>query len=318
MDNTFRFVPESASTISSRVDAIYLFLVIVAAFFTILICTLILYLGVRYRRGSSANREAPPTGTLLEATWTVLPLMLSMVMFVWGAAVYFEMQTPPANAHEIDIVAKQWMWKAQHPNGRAELNELHVPTGQPVRLRMISEDVIHSFYVPAFRTKQDVLPGRYTRMWFEATKPGRYHLFCAEYCGTEHSMMRGSVVVMAPGEYADWLAGQLSMPPAVAGKVLFERYRCSSCHKAEGGIGPSLRDLYGSQIPLQGGGQVPADEQYLRTSILQPAKQIVAGYRPEMPTFRGQLDEHQILQLIAYIKSLSSAPNSDARTEAAP
>lgn len=318
MDNAFRFLPESASTISSRVDEIYLFLVIVAAFFTVLICALILYFGVRYRRGSSANRANPPSGTWLEVTWSVIPLVLSMVMFVWGAVVYSEMQTPPANAHEINIVAKQWMWKAQHPNGRAELNELHIPTGQPVRLRMISEDVIHSFYVPAFRTKQDVLPGRYTRMWFEATKPGRYHLFCAEYCGTEHSMMRGTVVVTTPVEYADWLAGQSSVTPAVAGQVLFERYRCNSCHKNDGGVGPSLRDLYGSQVPLQGGGRTVADEQYLRTSILDPSKHIVAGFRPEMPTFRGQLDEHQILQLIAYVKSLTSAPKSDAPTEANP
>lgn len=318
MDNLFRLVPESASTISSRVDAIYLFLVIVTAFFTILICSLILYFGIRYRRGSSANRAGPPNGTVLEATWTVIPLILSMIMFAWGAAVFFDMQTPPANAHEINIVAKQWMWKAQHPNGRAELNELHVPTGQPVRLRMISEDVIHSFYVPAFRSKQDVLPGRYTGMWFEATKPGRYHLFCAEYCGTEHSLMRGSVVVMTPGDYADWLAGQSCMSPVEAGRILFERYRCSSCHRTDGGVGPSLRDLYGSQVPLQGGGQTLADDQFLRTSILDPAKQVVAGYRPEMPTFRGQLDEHQVMQLIAYIKSLTSATKSDVRTEANP
>lgn len=318
MDNVFRLFPESASTISSRVDEIYLFLLLVTAFFTILICSLILYFGIRYRRGSSADRANPPSGTWLEVTWTVIPLGLSMIMFVWGAAVYFDMQTPPANAHEINIVARQWMWKAQHPNGRAELNELHVPTGYPVRLRMISEDVIHSFYVPAFRTKQDVLPGNYTRMWFEATKPGRYHLFCAEYCGTEHSMMRGTVVVMGPGEYADWLAGQSNVTPATAGQALFERYRCNSCHKDEGGVGPSLRDLYGSQVPLQGGGRAVADEQYLRTSILDPAKQVVAGYRPEMPTFRGQLDEQQILQLIAYVKSLTAAREGDARTEANP
>lgn len=318
MDNVFRFLPESASTISARVDGIYLFLVIVAAFFTTLICTLILYFGVRYRRGSSANRADPLDGTLLEVTWTVVPLILTMIMFVWGAAVYFEMQTPPANAHEINVVAKQWMWKVQHPNGRAEINELHIPTGLPVRLRMISEDVIHSFFVPAFRTKQDVLPGSYTRMWFEATKPGRYHLFCAEYCGTEHSRMRGTVFVMTPDKYADWLAGRTGVAPELAGQTLFERYRCNSCHKHEGGVGPSLRDLFGSKVSLQGGGHVIADEQYLRTSILDPAKHVVAGYRPEMPTFRGQLDEQQILQLIAYVKSLSTARESDHRTESNP
>jgi len=315
MDNMFRLFPESASTFSTRVDGIYLFLVIVAVFFSLLICSLILYFGVRYRRGSGASRGNPYSGTLLEVAWTVIPLLLTMIMFVWGAAVFFDMQTPPANAQEINVVARQWMWKAQHPNGRSELNELHIPTGQPIRLRMISEDVIHSFYVPAFRTKQDVLPGHYTRMWFEATKPGRYHLFCAEYCGTEHSKMRGTVVVMTPDDYANWLAGEAGVVPAVAGNTLFERYRCDSCHKDEGGVGPSLKGVYGSRVPLQGGGQVLADEQYLRTSILDPAKQVVAGYRPEMPTFRGQLDEQQILQLIAYVKSLAPSHERDRQPE---
>lgn len=309
----FRLFPDAASTISHRVDAIYAFLVAVSLFFTILVCALILYFGVRYRRGSPASRANPPISYLLEVAWSVIPFALMMVMFVWGAAVYFDIQTPPRDAQEIHVVAKQWMWKVQHAEGRAELNQLHLPVGQPVRLRMISEDVIHSFYVPAFRVKQDVLPGYYTRMWFEATKPGTYHLFCAEYCGTEHSHMRGAVIVMEPDAYADWLAGNSDIAPELAGQKLFERYRCGSCHKPEGGgIGPGLTGVFGRQTPLEGGSTVVADEQYVRNSILNPAQQVVAGNRPEMPTYRGQLDEVQVLQLIAYLKSLTG------RQDAAP
>ena len=309
---SFQLFPDAASTVSHRVDAIYAFLVAVSLFFTFLICALILYFGVRYRRGSPASRANPPISYLLEIAWSVIPLVLMMVMFGWGAAVYRDIQTPPVDAQEIQVVAKQWMWKVQHAEGRAELNQLHIPVGQPVRLRMISEDVIHSFYVPAFRVKQDVLPGYYTRLWFEATKTGHYHLFCAEYCGTEHSHMRGAVIVMEPGVYADWLAGDADVAPEVAGQKLFERYRCGTCHKADGGgSGPSLVGVFGKQVPLEGGGGAQADEQYLRNSILDPAAQIVAGYRPEMPTFRGQLDEGQVLQLIAYLKSFSKRQNDD-------
>ena len=303
MDDGFRLFPESASTFSPRVDQAYLFLLAVSLFFTILICSLILYFGIRYRQGSPASRANPANSILLEVTWSIIPLLLTMVMFGWGASIYFDMQTPPPDVQGINVVARQWMWKLQHPEGRSELNELHVPIGQPIQLRMISEDVIHSFYIPAFRIKQDVLPGSYTRMWFEATKPGRYHLFCAEYCGTEHSLMRGRIVVMEPEDYANWLAGRTGASPEVAGKELFERYRCQSCHKPSGGIGPNLIGIFGTKAPLQQGGAVTVDEEYLRTSILDPAKQIVAGYRPEMPSFRGQLDEQQILQLIAYLKS---------------
>jgi len=306
---SFRLFPESASTVSDRVDSMYAFLIAVSLFFTFLICALILYFGVRYRRGSPASRANPPNSSLLEVTWSVIPLVLMMVMFGWGASVYYDMQTPPGDAQEVNVVAKQWMWKVQHTEGRAELNQLHIPVGRPVRLRMISEDVIHSFYVPAFRLKQDVLPGYYTRMWFQPTKPGQYHLFCAEYCGTEHSHMRGTIVVMEQDEYAKWLSGDADVAPEVAGQRLFERYRCSNCHKPEGGgIGPSLIGLFGKQNPLEGGSTVTADDQYLRNSILNPAQQVVVGYRPVMPNYRGQLDESQVLQLMAYIKSLKGRP----------
>jgi len=306
VDKGFHLFPESASSVAERVDGLFLFLVAVAAVFVLLICVLILYFGVRYRRGSKASRANPPHSNWLEVGWAIPPFLLSMVMFVWGAVLYFEIKTPPADALEVSVVGKQWMWKVQHEEGKSEINTLHLPLGQPVKLRMISEDVIHSFYIPAFRVKQDVLPGYYTSLWFEPIKEGEYHLFCAEYCGTEHSQMRGRVIVMKPADYEDWISGETGEPPAVAGEKLFGRFRCSQCHKPDGsGAGPSLEGVYGSQVPLQGGGTVTADEQYLRNSIRNPAQQIVAGRKNLMPAFDPKdLSEADILKLIAYIKSL--------------
>jgi len=306
MDQPFELFPESASSLSDRVDALYLFLVATSVFFTLLICVLILYFGVRYRRGSKATRANPPASNLLEIAWAVVPLILTMVMFGWGAAVYYDMRTPPSNTMEINVVGKQWMWKVQHPEGTTEINTLHVPVGQPVKLRMISEDVIHSFYIPVFRVKQDVLPGYYTTMWFKPTKTGTYHLFCAEYCGTEHSQMRGKVIVMDPAEYADWISGETGEPAAVTGEKMFQRFRCANCHKPDGsGTGPSLVGVYGRKVPLTGGGAVVADEQYLRDSIRDPGKQIVAGYQRLMPTYNNDdLNEANVLKIIAYLKSL--------------
>jgi cytochrome c oxidase subunit 2 len=243
--------------------------------------------------------------------------MLTMVMFVWGAVLYFDMQTPPEGAIQMDVVGKQWMWRIHHRNGREEINEVHVPVHQPVRLKMISEDVIHSFYVPEFRVKQDVLPGYYTSLWFEATRTGTYHLFCAEYCGTEHSRMRGQIIVMEQADYANWLAGETGDPPEVVGQKLFERYRCGSCHKPDAtGTGPSLVGIFGKTVPLTGGGSAVADEQYLHDSIVHPPKQVVAGYQAQMPTY--QFSEVQVLQLIAYLRSLSQKPSGTTPNASAP
>jgi cytochrome c oxidase subunit 2 len=246
---------------------------------------------------------------ILEAAWIVIPLALTMVMFVWGAIAYFEQRVLPSDAIELTVVGKQWMWKIQHPQGRSEINELHVPLGQPIVLRMISEDVIHSFFLPAFRVKMDVLPNRYTTLWFQATQPGTYHLFCAEYCGTEHADMRGHVVVMQPAEYADWLAGGDDQPPVTAGEELFTRLGCDTCH-FQGGQprGPSLANLFGEPVRLSDGTVVTADEAYVRESILNPAAKVVAGYQSIMPTFEGRLSEEQIFHLIEYIKSLNVMP----------
>ena len=309
--------PESASTLSGRVDALGVFLVGMSAFFSALICALIVVFAFKYRRRPGRERGTPVEGSLpLELVWTIVPFLITMVLFVWGAKVFYAGVTPPLDVTDVTVVGKQWMWKIQHPQGHREINALHVPVGRAIRLTMTSEDVIHSFFVPAFRLKQDVLPGRYTRMWFRATKTGTFHLFCAEYCGTKHSEMIGSVVVMEPQDFERWLSGSVSAePPAEAGRKLFESLRCDTCHlsdpKAEtagapAARGPSLSGLFGHEVELEGGGKALADEAYLRESILKPMAKITKGFQPLMPTYEGQLGEEQILQLIAYIQTLEA------------
>lgn len=308
MGTNFPLFPEQASTFAKNVDLLYFFLVGVSLFFSVLIFCTVFYFAVRYRRRSETEIPKPIHGSmLLEAAWSGLPLLLTMVMFSWGAVLYFRINNAPARAIRVDVVGKQWMWKIQHPNGRREINELHVPLGQPVKLNMISEDVIHSFYVPAFRVKQDVLPGRYTSLWFEATKTGTYHLFCTEYCGTKHSGMIGSVVVMEPAEFEQWLAGTpAGETMEQAGERLFVQHNCNTCHNPTSGArGPLLDGLFGTKIRMATGETVTMDDTYIRESILNPQAKVVAGYRPVMPTFQGQISEEGILQLIAYIKSLT-------------
>jgi cytochrome c oxidase subunit 2 len=227
-----------------------------------------------------------------------------MVMFFWGAIVFVKAQRPPPGALEVQVVGKQWMWKLQHPQGRREINALHVPTGTPVRLRMISEDVIHSFFIPAFRVKRDVLPGRYAELWFEATRPGEYDLYCTEYCGTDHADMRGKVVVMDPSDYTAWLNESTEETMAVAGGRLFEQFRCNTCHHAgPDARGPNLAGLFGTMVPVSGE-LVPAEESYIRESILQPRAKVHAGYEAVMPTFENQLSEEQVYQLVEFVRSL--------------
>lgn len=312
----FPLFPEQASTVAGRVDALYLFLVAVSVVFSSLIFMLLGYFAVKYRRRSDTEWPRPILGDLrLELLWTIVPLGITLVMFVWGASLYFTMSRPPAEALEISVVAKQWMWKFQHPGGQREINALHVPMGRPVKLTMTSEDVIHSFFVPAFRVKMDVLPGRYTSMWFEATKAGDYHSFCAEYCGTQHSGMLGRVMVLVPAQYERWLsAAAVGESPAAAGARLFQQLGCQSCHRpGSGEMGPALDGLFGRPVRLQSGATVFADEAYLRESIFDPNAKIVAGYRQVMPTFRGQISEEGLFQIIAYIKSLTREERVKAR-----
>jgi cytochrome c oxidase subunit 2 len=280
---------------------------------SVLIAGALILFAIRYRRGASPDRTNPPEGSLaLEVIWSLIPLVTVMVIFAWGASVYFRIARAPDDAMTINVVGKRWMWKLQHANGRREINELHVPVGQAVRLTMTSEDVIHSFFVPAFRVKQDVLPGRYTSVWFEATRAGRYHLFCAEYCGTKHSRMIGSVVVMEPDEFQAWLGGeQAGLTPAAVGERLFFEMGCASCHSGTSGSrGPALDGLMGSTVLLERDQTVIADEEYVRESILDPMARVVRGYSPLMPTFKGLIGEEGLFQIMEYLKTLEKKGNA--------
>jgi cytochrome c oxidase subunit 2 len=306
----FPLFPESASTNAVRVDAVVFYELAVIVFFTVLICFFILLFAIRYRRGAQVNRSRPPTTNLaMEILWIGVPLALVMVMFFWATYIFFELYEPPGDASKIYVVGKQWMWYIQHPEGKKEINELHVPVGRPVQLRMTSQDVIHSFFVPAFRIKQDVLPGRYTTLWFRPTRPGNYHLFCAEYCGTYHSGMIGTVHVLDPAEYERWLSREvIGSSMAREGAELFIKYHCSGCHGESPIVkAPRLEGIYGRPVPIQRGDAVQfvtADDRYIRDAILLPRSQVVAGYEPVMPSFEGQISEEDLLKIIEYIKSI--------------
>jgi cytochrome c oxidase subunit 2 len=307
-------IPE-ASTHAVRVDHIFYGLLILSGLTMIVVFGLIITLAVRYRRGSSAKRGPLPEiiNREFEIGWTSATLFLFAFLFWWAASADISGLTAPANALEVHVVAKQWMWKTQQPNGAREINALHVPVDKPVRLVMTSQDVIHSFFVPAFRVKQDVLPGRDTEIWFKATKTGVFPLLCAEYCGTNHSMMRGRIVVMRQDDYAQWLAKQPEGDDlAQQGAKLFVAEGCSGCHAEASSVhAPKLAGLYGRTVQLSDGRQVKADEAYIRDSILQPKRDIVAGYKPIMPSFAGLLDDGEIQSLTAYIRSLGQESNND-------
>jgi len=319
MEEGFRLFPVQASTFAVKVDQLYWFLIGVTVFFGGLIAILVIGFAIRYRRRPGHVAEQPGHGvesTLLELFWTAVPLVLVIVMFVWASKLFLDQSIPPIGAEEVYAVGKQWMWKIQHPNGRREINELHVPVGRPVKVTLSSQDVIHSFFIPAFRIKQDAVPGRYTTMWFEPTKPGEYHLFCAEYCGTDHSHMIGRVVVMEDVDYQNWLGGYTAETPVEAGQKLFVEYDCASCHESgRRQRCPMLGGLYGTEILLNNGQHVLFDEAYIREKLLYPNAKIPAGFPPIMPTFRGQLTEEQIIALIAYIKSLSPNPKISERKQ---
>ena len=313
------FFPEQASEQAAQVDALYFFLVAVSAFFALLIAVLILVFAFKYHRKHADEVGEAIHGSIpLELLWTFIPLGITMVMFFWGAEVFFHMTRPPKGAMEIYVVGKQWMWKLQHSDGARELNELHVPIGRPVKLIMASEDVIHSFFIPDFRVKADVVPGRYNTMWFTASKPGRYHIFCTQYCGTKHSAMIGWVTAMEPADYQAWLSGgPTTGTMADAGAKLFQDLTCITCHtETADGRAPILKGTYGHPVQLQGGGTVIMDDAYIRESILNPSAKVVAGFQPIMPPFQGLVTEEQLLQLIAYVKSVASSPSAGANQAA--
>jgi cytochrome c oxidase subunit 2 len=312
--------PEVASIYADQVDGLYAYLIGVSVFFTVAICALIIYFSVKYRRQSDADRPAATKdGKLLEILGSVIPFILVMVMFFWGAKLYFDARMPPKDAMEVLVTGKQWMWKLQHSNGKREINDLHVPVGQPIKLTMTSEDVIHSFFLPAFRKKMDVVPGKYTQMWFLPEEEGVFDIFCAEYCGTEHSLMVGKLYVISPAEYEAWRntrwvdnATQTvnSNDPVEAGKEIFLTYCAAACHTGKpGAIGPNVVDKFGSMRELENGGPTLMDENYVRNSMQNPNEHIAKGYSPAMNSFKGVLSPTQMNQVIAYLKSQAKTEN---------
>jgi cytochrome c oxidase subunit 2 len=300
--------PAEASGIAPYVDALYFFLVAMTIFGTTFVAILLLVFSVRYRREKNPVATQIEGSTLLEATWTIIPLAIFLVTFVWGALLYFRIYDPPTNAMNIYIVGKQWMWKAEHPGGQHEINALHVPTGKPIQLTMISQDVFHSFSIPDFRIKREVIPGRYSTVWFEATQVGTYHLFCTQYCGTQHSGMVGEVTVMTPGDYKKWLEQSNSgQSLAQNGERLFASMGCNSCHNGTAAArGPSLAGVYGSKLTLTDGRQILVDDAYLRNAILNPSEHVTAGFAPIMPTYQGQISEDGLIDLVEFIKNMQS------------
>jgi cytochrome c oxidase subunit 2 len=312
--------PEQASSFAWQVDALYFYLIAISVFFIAIIVAALFIFAIKFREKEKYANGAEIHGSIaLETFWSIVPFVISMTIFLGGAIVYYNQYRMPDDAMEIYVVGKQWMWKAQHGTGQREINELHVPVGRRIKLTMTTEDVLHDFFIPAFRTKMDVVPGRYTTLWFEPTKPGKYHLFCAEYCGLNHSGMGGYVYVMEQRDFDNWLAGNVSgQTPVEAGRDLFEnKLGCASCHQLnDQGRGPNLTGIAGKDVRLTGGQVVKADDEYIRNSILNPQGQIVEGYQPIMPTFKGQITEEQLVQLVAYIKSLggNSVTGTTTRT----
>ncbi len=332
MFNLIPFLLEEASENAGRYDALFFGITAITGVFAVIVAVAIIALTLRYRRGQKVDRSnAPLYGLTIEIIWTAVPLVAVMGMFVWSTTLFFSNKKEPANALQVYVVGKQWMWKIQHPEGRWEMNELHIPLNQPIKLTMTSEDVIHSFFIPAFRLKQDVFPGQYSTMWFKPTKAGTYNLFCAEFCGTNHSGMVGTVTVMPPADYQRWLSTGTYQPSIAAqGEKLFRQFGCSGCHGAAASVrAPLLDGIYGNPVAVQiPRGDVPlervpattltADDRYIHDSILLPEREIAAGFKPIMPTYKDRLNEEQILQIIAYLKSLgrsNGTSNGGASTD---
>ncbi len=307
--------PEQASTVAPQVDALFFFILGITGFVALVVAVLIIYFAIRYRRVEGARPPRILGSTRLEVAWSVIPFLIFLFMFGWGARVYFAQTQPPDDAIEVYVVGKQWMWKVQHQGGQSEINQLHVPVNQPVRLTLTSEDVIHDFFVPAFRTKVDVIPGRYVHTWFQATKPGHYHLYCAQYCGTNHAGMIGEVIVMEQADYDAWLDSNAEGSLALKGRKLFLKLQCVTCHSADSRArAPVLENLFGRTVHLRGGKTDIAKERYIRDSILNPEAEIVEGWEPIMPTFKGEVSDDEMIQLIEYIKSLKPG-QTPVRTE---
>lgn len=300
--------PPEASAIAGQTDALYFFLILISMVGMIAVGILVFGFSFLYRKENNPEATQVEGSTLLEATWTIIPLGLFMVCFVWGALLYFRIYNPPTNAMNIYIVGKQWMWKAEHPGGQHEINSLHIPINKPIQLTMISQDVFHSFSIPAFRVKREVIPGRYTTVWFTATEAGTYHLFCTQYCGTLHSGMIGEIVVMQPNEYQAWISNSTSGTSlAQNGERLYASLGCNACHSGDAAArGPNLAAVYGTRLQLENGSYVEANDAFLRDTILNPSMHVTKGFAPIMPTYQGQISEEGLIDLVEYIKNLNS------------
>ena len=302
---------------ASRVDNLYFFIVAVTAFFAVLVSVLVIVFAAKYHTKDPLAVGQPIHGSMpLELAWSIIPFLISIVIFGWAADVFFDLQRPPDQTIEIYSTAKRWMWKFQHLDGQNEINELHVPVGRAVKVTFTSEDVLHSMFFPSFRVKADAIPGRYSTVWFTATKIGEYHLFCAEYCGTSHSGMIGKVIVMEPAAYQAWLAGWVGAGSlSQRGEQLFNDLACNTCHRSDGsGRGPSLANKFGAPVELANGTSVAVNEAYVRESILTPQAKLVAGFQPLMPTFQGLLSEESVIALVEYVKSLRNPGGGEPRT----
>ena len=309
------FFPDRASTIAGQIDNLYFAWLILSGVVALAVAVLIVWFAIRYRRGSAANRsladalEHDKKMHRIEIIWTVVPLVLFLAMFVWSARVYYQSVAVPKDALPIYVVAKQWMWHAEHPGGEREIDELHVPANRPIELVMTSQDVIHSLSIPGFRVKQDVLPGRYTTLWFTANRTGEYHLFCTQYCGASHSHMVGRVVVMEAAAFEGWLSAHANLPTMAArGAQRYRQLGCDGCHGAQASVhAPKLEGLFGRSVELRDGRSVLADERFIRDAVLLPNRDVPAGYDASMPSFRGQIGEEELLEIIEYLKSLGNA-----------
>ena len=308
MSTHIAFFPPAASTVASQEDLLFFFLCGVTFLFTTGIALAVIYFAVKYRRNRRPNAPARTKSYMwMEITWSVIPLIISLAFFVWGAILFLhEYKDPPPNSYNVYVMGKQWMWKFEHPDGRREINELHVPLNQPVRLIMISQDVLHSFYVPAFRLKHDVIPGHYTMMWFTANRAGEYHIFCAQYCGAQHTDMVGHVFALDPADFQKWLSGTPSQStPGSRGNALVQQLGCRNCHRSDSSsIAPRLEGLFGAPVRLQSGRMVTADEDYIRESILSPGAKTVANFQNVMPSYEGRVSEEELMDVIAYLKSI--------------
>lgn len=307
-EGTFLFPPQ-ASTYAKDVDALYYFIHYLSVFFWVLILVGIIFFVWRWRRGHKEG-VGPSHSLPLELTWSVIPLILLISIFLWGFRSYMTMSRAPGDATEIHVSAKKWLWDFEYPNGQKAIGELHVEIGKPYKLIMSSEDVIHSFFVPTFRNKMDVVPGRITTFWFEATRLGEQQVYCAEFCGDGHSEMLAKIFVHTPEEYAKWeeenQTEDTTTPLPELGAKLYQSKACFTCHSTDGSakVGPSFQGIFGHETSLTDGSKVMVDEEYLRESILQPAAKVVQGYAPVMPTYQGQLTDREVSALIEYIKSL--------------